>query len=681
MCAIAGVLALDDRPVAHDEVRDLTDAMTHRGPDEGAVRLLGEGAIRGRAVAALGHRRLRVIDLTSAAAQPMRDPEDRAWLVYNGELYNAAELRARLQAEGVRFRSRSDTEVVLHAFLRWGHERALERFNGMFALAFFDQKEQRLLLARDRFGEKPLYYAVHGGRLAFASEVGALARHGGVPLDLDPEAVELYLTFGWIPAPWSIYRTIRKLPHASYLLAQAGGGAERGAGGRGVVGEPVRYYRLEERIATAPEARGGRHVGPGEGQDDRSDADAVRSALENAVRTRLESDVPLGAFLSGGIDSSAVVTMMARALPTPPHTYSVSVPDAPWFDEGPRARRLAEELGARHVDVPVTAGRLLEEVPRALSSFGEPFADSSAIPCSVVAAEARRGLTVALSGDGGDEVFGGYRIYRALAASGALGRLPGPGRAMLRAALAALPARHGGGIAGMVHRGRRLIDGLGDGLAATHAGWMSILSPAARRALRPGIDDAGIGRAVIAERYRRFGGGIDRTMAVEMDLSLPDDMLTKVDRTSMRHALEVRAPFLDPALVEVSLSRPAAAHFALREGKRLLRAALRGTVPDRILDAPKRGFEVPVSHWLGTELAPAWDDLVTPARLEEVAGLDARVVAGWRAAHRARRAEHGRALWAIFVLCHWHREVRPAGAVRTARAVPFVAGARRVALS
>lgn len=673
MCAIAGVLALDDRPVAHDDVRDLTDAMTHRGPDEGAVRLLGAGAARGRAVAALGHRRLRVIDLTSAAAQPMRDPEDRAWLVYNGELYNANDLRSRLEAEGVRFRSRSDTEVVLHALLRWGHERALERLNGMFALAFFDQAERRLLLARDRFGEKPLYYAVHGGRLVFASEAGALARHGNLPLDLDPEAVELYLTFGWIPAPWSIYRAIRKLPHASYLLARAGDVEAGGAGARGDVAAPVRYYRLEDRIAGAEAARGG-----GENRDD---VEAVRVALEGAVRSRLESDVPLGAFLSGGIDSSAVVTVMARALPTPPHTYSVSVPGSPYFDEGPSARRLAEELGARHVEVPVTAGRLLEEVPRALSSFGEPFADSSAIPCSVVAAEARRGLTVALSGDGGDEVFGGYRIYRALAASGALGRLPAPGRAILRAALAALPARHGGGLAGMVHRGRRLFDGLGDGLAATHAGWMSILSPDARRALRPGIDDSGLGRALVAERYRRFGGGIDRTMAVEMDLSLPDDMLTKVDRTSMRHALEVRAPFLDPALVELALARPAAAHFALREGKRLLRKALRGTVPDRILDAPKRGFEVPVSHWLGTELAPAWDDLVTPARLEEVAGLDAGVVASWRAAHRARRAEHGRALWAIFVLCHWHREVRPAGAARPAQVVPFVAGPRRVALS
>jgi asparagine synthase (glutamine-hydrolysing) len=616
-----------------------------------------------------------VVDLTSAAAQPMRDPDDRATIVYNGELYNAATLRARLQSEGVRFRSRSDTEVVLHALLNWGHERALAEFNGMFALALFEPKDQRLLLARDRFGEKPLYYAVHGGRLVFASEVGALARHGNLPLDLDPEAVELYLTFGWVPAPWSIYRAIRKLPHASYLVAR-GGDVESGrTDARGVVGAPRRYYRLEERIVAAEAARAAR-------QDDRAAAGAVRAALDAAVRSRLESDVPLGAFLSGGIDSSAVVTMMAGALPSPPRTYSVSIPDSPYFNEGPEARLLATALGARHVDVPVNAARLIEEVPQALSAFGEPFADSSAIPCSVIAAEARRGLTVALSGDGGDEVFGGYRIYRALAASGTLARLPGSGRALLRALLAALPARHGGGLPGLVHRGRRLLDGLASDLTATHAAWMSILDPAARRALRPGIADAGLGRAVVAGRYARFGGGVDRAMAVEMDLSLPDDMLTKVDRTSMRHALEVRAPFLDPALVELSLAHPAAAHFSLRAGKRLLRAALRGVVPDRILDAPKRGFEVPVSDWLGGPLAPAWDELVTPARLEEVAGLDARVVTSWREAHRARRAEHGKALWAIFVLCHWHRDVRPAARVAAAEnVIPFVAGPRRVALS
>src|SRR5262245_36613307 len=355
MCGIAGVVSLDGRPVRHEEVRAMTDALSHRGPDEGAARLLGEGAGQGRALAALGHRRLKVIDLSSAAAQPMRDPVDRGCLAYNGELYNTAELRSRLEGEGVGFRSRSDTEVVLMALLTWGPEVALERFNGMFALAFWDNTRRRLVLARDRFGEKPLYYAVGPGRLVFASEVDALARHAGVGLDLDPEAIELYLTFGWIPAPWSIYRGIRKLPHASWLEAVA----------CGPVGEPRRYYRLEDAIRrpAPPDPEG-----------------AVRAALASAVSRRLESDVPLGAFLSGGIDSSAVVTFMTRARQEPPRTYSIAVPGEAYFDEGPEARRLAGRVGARHVEIAVDAARLLAEVPTALGAFGEPFADSSAIP-------------------------------------------------------------------------------------------------------------------------------------------------------------------------------------------------------------------------------------------------------------------------------------------------------------
>jgi len=634
MCGIAGILSLDGRPVRHEGVRAMTEALAHRGPDEGAVRLLGDRAPQGRAVAALGHRRLKVIDLTSAAAQPMRDPLDRGCLAYNGELYNAADLRHRLEAEGVSFRSRSDTEVVLMALLNWGPATALARFNGMFALALWNNETRRIVLARDRYGEKPLYYAVNQGRLTFASEIDALARHADVPLDLDLEAVELYLTFGWIPAPWSIYRAIRKLPHASWLEADA----------TGTVGPVRRYYRLEEQLSRpAP----------------RDPALAVRAALEQAVRRRLEADVPLGAYLSGGIDSSAVVTFMAAGLSEPARTYSVAVPGDPFYDEGPMARRLADEIGTRHVEVPIDAAGLLAEVPAALAAFGEPFADSSAIPCSLLARAARRGLTVALSGDGGDEIFGGYRIFRALAAARRLRHIGRPGRAALAALLRPLPSRHGAGLPGAVQRARKMIEGLSADLATTHAAWLSILPGGARRALRPGVPDGDLGRLLVEERHRRFGGGLNGAMAAEMDLSLPDDMLVKVDRTSMRHALEVRAPFLDPDLVEMALSLPAATHVSPRHGKRLLRRALRGVVPDRVLDAPKRGFEVPVGDWLAGPLAEPFRDLVTSTRLEEAAGVDGEVVASWYRDHRDRRADRGRALWALFVLCHWHRHLRP----------------------
>ena len=633
MCGIAGALSLDGQPIGHDAVRAMTDALQHRGPDEGAVRLLGVGAGIGRAAAALGHRRLKVIDLSSAAAQPMRDAQDNGTLVYNGELYNTAALRRALLDAGRTFRSRSDTEVVLQALLHWGPEEALTRFNGMFALAFWDNRERSLVLARDRFGEKPLFYAETQGRLLFASEIDALIAHGGVPLDIDPEALELYLTFGWIPAPWTIYRAIRKLPHAAYLLAGADGRVRF-----------RRYYRLEDRLqrrlpADAPAA--------------------VRDALETAVRRRLEADVPLGAYLSGGIDSSAVVTFMSRLLSEPPRTYSISFPGHGYFDEGPQARLLARERSTRHTEVVLDAARLRDEIPTALSAFGEPFADSSALPCSAIARMAKSGLTVALSGDAGDELFGGYRLYRALAASRHIQRLPGPLRSVLAGLLAPFPARHGGGIGGTVHRVRKLLKGVGSELAATHAAWMSILGPAARQALRPGVADGDLGRALVEERHRRFGGGIDRVLAVEVDLPLPDDMLAKVDRTSMRHALEVRAPFLDPDLVELALAFPAARHFGAGSGKRLLRQALRGTVPDRILDAPKRGFEVPVGDWIAGPLGGHFQDVVSAAALQEAGGLAPATVTSWLREHVARRADHGRTLWALFVLCHWHQVIRP----------------------
>jgi asparagine synthase (glutamine-hydrolysing) len=636
MCGIAGSLSLDGQPVTHDTVKDITDALEHRGPDEGAVMLLGRDAGFGRARIALGHRRLKVVDLTSAAAQPMRDADERGYLVYNGELYNAVELRADLETRGARFRSRSDTEVVLMALLAWGPREALRRMNGMFAFGFWDQSRQRLTLARDRFGEKPLYYAVTTHHLVFASEIEALARYSGVPLEVDQEAVELFLTLGYIPAPWSIYRAVRKLPHASYLEAA-----------EGVIEGPRRYYDLEAAFSRRPPER---------------PEEATRDLLAASVRRRLASEVPLGAFLSSGIDSSAVVTYMRRALSSPPHTYSVGIQGLPWFDEAPAARRLARNIGTEHHEVRLDARRLLDEIPGALLAFGEPFADSSAVACSLIAREARRGLTVALSGDGGDEVFGGYRLYRALASSRLLARLPSGAQAALRALIGPLPARYGAGMAGAVHRARKLLDGLSNDLAATHAAWMSILPREARTALRPGTRDQGLARALVEARYRRFGPGLDRVLAVEIDLPLPDDMLAKVDRTSMRHSLEVRAPFLDPELVEMSLSLEASAHFSYRASKRLLRRALRGVVPDRVLDAPKRGFEVPVGHWLTGPLAPLYHDVVTKQALQEVAGLDDRVAASWYQSHLSRRSERGRALWALFVLCYWHhtRAARPA---------------------
>ncbi len=640
MCGLAGILSLSGAPVRHASVGAMTEALRHRGPDEGSVILLGDAdgvprsgaATRDRRTEApgptrlgLGHRRLRVIDLSGRAAQPMRS-QSGDWLVCNGEIYNAHELRADLERRGARFRSRSDTEVVLEAIGAWGLE-ALPRFNGMFALAHWDPRRRRLILARDRFGEKPLYYSIASGFLVFASELGALVRNRDIPLEIDPQALELYLTFGFVPAPWSIYRGVRKLPHASSLEVL-------------LDEEPrvARYYRLEDhrgsRIPDCPE-------------------DAVRGALLESVRRRLEADVPLGAFLSGGLDSTAVVACMRLLRGAPPLTYSMGIPDQPYFDESSRARRTAGILSTLHHEVRVDAAGLRAEIPFVLGRLDEPFADSSALASSIISREARRDLTVALSGDGGDELFGGYRVFRGLAAHRLLRRLPPRVAAALATLLAPLPARQGGGAPGAVRQARRLLEGATTDLAAAHAAWMSVCGARARRTLRPAFPDEDLGASLLEERYRRFGGGLDAALAVEVDLPLPDDMLAKVDRTSMAHSLEVRAPFLDPTLVELALSLPSRLHFGLFSGKRLLRRALRDLVPPHVLRAPKRGFEVPVGHWLAGPLQPLYREIVSPSALHDVPGLDPAVAQAWFEEHGTRARDHGRALWSLFALCFW----------------------------
>jgi asparagine synthase (glutamine-hydrolysing) len=607
MCGIAGVYR-PDAPATDADARvvgRMNELQALRGPDGAAVER--------RDRAALGHRRLSIIDLSAAAGQPMASEDGTVWLTFNGEIYNFAELRAELSARGHRFRSRTDGEVLVHGWESWGGPGLLERLRGMFAFALYDAGRQQLLLARDRLGIKPLYYADAGaGGLAFASEVRALVGSGAVDVRPDPDALAGYLLLGSVPSPRTITGAVRCLPPGHYLLA--------GPGGR----ELRRYWRLPE-TAGPPEDLAGR----------------IRRTLEDAVARHLVSDVPLGVFLSGGLDSGALVTLAARVLGPRLHTLTVDF-EEPGFGEGEAARALAEAQGAEHHRLAVTAADFLRVLPEFLSAVDQPTHDG--LNTFLIARAARKaGLTVVLSGVGGDEVFWGYPHHR---------RLAGAARPLAR--LAALP----GGVRRAVAAGASAA-----GRLRGREGWRRLAylardpSPAAlylavRGFFTPdqverltGLEASRV-RAVLDEAVDGAPAGrspAEAVNALELDRYLHDQLLRDTDVFGMAHSIEIRVPFLDHPLVELLAGAPPGLKVRGRTNKPLLADA----VGDRRLRerarAPKRGFTLPLAVWLRRH-ADVVEELAGDA-----GGLDpAAVRAAWRA-FRAGRLHWSRA-WALAVL-------------------------------
>ncbi len=546
MCGIAGLL--DPR---HSLTTDaltsvataMTDSLLHRGPDDGGVEVDAAGG------AALGARRLAIVDLSPAGHQPMWSPDRRHLLAYNGELYNAGDLRPRLERDGWAFRGRSDTEVLLAAVALWGARRAAVEAVGMFAFAAWDTEEQRLVLGRDRFGEKPLYYGWQGGLLRFGSELRALRADPSFRADVDRDAVALLLRHTYIPAPHSVYHAVRKLPAASLFTWSA---AE---------GERVEPYwslaDVAERAARAPF---------------RSTAEAdeaVDEALTASVRNRLVSDVPLGAFLSGGIDSSLVVALMGRHHDGPVRTFTIGFADEA-FDEAPFARKVAEVLGTDHTELEVSPAEAQAVIPELAGLYDEPFADQSQIPTVLLSRLARRDVTVALSGDGGDELFGGYwhHLWSLEPVTPPTGR--GLGARLRRRGSA--PPWH-----------QDHLDRLASWADPTGVVWGSKLPATA-----------------FTERvaHPRFADRLDWMMELDAVTFLPDDVLVKVDRATMSTSLEGRAPFLDPAVAEVAWRIPPADRLGEQGGKLALRRLLGRFVPSELFERPKMGFNVPIADWL-----------------------------------------------------------------------------------
>ena len=620
MCGLAGVVHFDGAPVAASVLQAMGAALCHRGPDAEGIREDHAGA----PAVGLVHRRLSIIDLSPAANQPLGGEDGRVQVMLNGEIYNFQELRDSL-ANGHTFRTHGDTEVIAHGYEDHGDD-IIPLLDGMFALAIWDARSRRLVLARDPFGKKPLYYWSDARRLVFGSEIKALLA-GGVPAEMADERLREYLAFGYVPTPATLFRGIRKLPPASLMVVDAQGPSA-----------PRAYWDL----AYPPEGEAVR-VSLDEA------AQRVRELLEAAVRKRLVADVPLGVLLSGGVDSSAVAALMARLVPGRVKTFAVGFEGDAYFDERPHAAHVARHLGTEHHES-VVAPHAAELMETLLHHHDEPFGDSSALPTYLVAREARRDVTVALNGDGGDEVFAGYdKFWAALLAR----RIPGPLRAVLRMGARALP--EGVHQHGRLERLRRFADKATRPEVERIAGWSLFFDlPEIDALIRvPEGDVLASYREALAHVEGR--SLLSRLLYLNARTYLLDDLLPKMDRMSMAHALETRSPFLDRALAQYVATLPDDLKRRGRHGKVVLKKAVADLLPAAILVRKKHGFGVPLGAWFRGELRPLVEDtLLDGSRVGR--RLDAAEIRRIFDDHVAGRADRGHQLWTLLTLELWMRK-------------------------
>ncbi len=618
MCGIAGLANVDGQPVDAALLRRMTDVIAHRGPDGEGFRV--EGSV------GLGHRRLAIIDLVTGD-QPMGSDDGTTWIIYNGEVYNFRELRAELEARGYRFRTTSDTEVILQAYEAFGVQ-CLQKLQGMFAFGIWDARRRQLFLARDRVGIKPLVYSWNGRRLVFGSEIKALLEDPTVPRDLDWEAFRDYLTLAYVPSPRTIFGSIRKLPPGAYLLLSLDGGAPR----------VERYWDL--RFA------------PDHAVTEREWLERLPHVLGETVARHMVADVPVGAFLSGGVDSSTVVAFMARASSAPIRTFSIGFDEAD-FDELAHARQVAHRYGTAHSEY-VVKPDAFEVLPRLAWQFDEPFADSSAIPTYYVSKITREQVTVALSGDGGDESFAGYRRYaRAEALHRRLDRWPALAlRPLLRLTGRMMPR-------GM--RGRGYLDLLGREPIDRYFRLMSSHDGGSLRRLLTADARARVSTEVTAEPFRRLireGFPPDYVSSLQyLDIRtyLPDDILTKVDRASMLVSLEARVPLLDHILMEFVATMPSGLKLRNGTGKAILKTLMASELPADLLRRPKMGFGVPLGVWFRRELADYARDVLLGRRTRERGLFDPGVVAGLLDEHQRAGRDRSSQLWTLVAFEEWAR--------------------------
>ena len=611
MCGICGIVALDGGPVDSAPLAGMSDAIRHRGPDS-------EGSVVDGPVA-LAIRRLSIIDL-EGGDQPIGNEDGSVQVVYNGELYNYRELRAGLERRGHRFATRSDTEVLVHLYEELGPAFA-DGLRGMFALALWDARRRRLVLARDRFGIKPLHYGIAGGELRFASELKALPR-GEVDLD----ALEAFLAFNSIPAPLTIWRDTRKLP-AGHVLVWEGG-------------EP----RVEPFANVLPAQADAVRM-----DDERELAEELRARLRDSVRAHLIADVPVGVLLSGGIDSGALAALAAQESSERVQTFSIGFEERS-FDELERARLVAERYDTDHHEL-VLRPNAAELLPALAETFDEPFADSSALPTYLVSELASRDVKVALSGEGGDELFGGYHTYAADLLAERVGGLAPLARPLVER----LPSSNAK--ASLDYRAKRFVGAAELPPLERHHAWKEIFSPDARAALvaperRGRLDPVDLLRA----RFRESDGAelLARLQDFDRAIYLADDLLVKTDRASMAHSLEARVPYLDPVVAELALALPTRLKVRGLAKKRLLRRAVAPLLPRSIVHGRKRGFSIPAAAWLRGELEPFAREVLSPDTVRRQGFFQPQAVTRLIDDHVSGREDLSRQLWGLLSFALWH---------------------------
>jgi len=634
-------MRFDGREVPPDLIRRMASALSHRGPDdEGIYSESGPSSMPHQDVSVgLGHRRLSIIDLSREGRQPLSNERGTLHLVFNGEIYNYQALAQELKEKGHRFSSRTDCEAILHLYEEEGIE-CLRRLEGMFAFALWDREKQTLFLVRDRLGIKPAVYSWDGRSFLFASEIKSILADPEISRTIDAKALGLYLTLNYVPSPYTIFRGINKLNPGCYLEVRRNGLHLK------------KYWDVPHE--TTPPEEGERPV------------EVIKKELfslfEKTVAAHLAADVPLGAFLSGGIDSSIIVGLMSRVSPSPVNTYTIGFEDMPMFDETGYAREVAEFHRTNHHEIKLSGQGMIRAVPDVLEFFDEPFADSSAVPTYIVSRETRQHVKVALSGDGGDELFAGYRMYAGERLYSRYRLIPKILRTKMIAPLvSSLPDSRDKPLLDRIRRIKKFVSGAEDRFEDRFFAWNEIFSRELRqKILRKdglGVEDIDddLGREAMAEFLNSHPGDpINRMLFCDTKYSLPNDMLAKVDLMSMRNSLEVRVPFLDHRIVEYAFRLPGSLKLRGKRGKHILLETFKEILPAALHSRPKWGFEIPIGKWLKTGLKFLLHEHLSEDRIKKQGLFNFEAIRPLIGDLLGNRKDTSWQLWNLIVFQSWH---------------------------